>query len=138
MKNIFSEDNQEWNINKGFGIVLINLIEQINKWAIEGNTIMWFNSLRVLYFNISTHKKMNKDVMAEIDLKLMDVLKKFPNNPVLTEFDIKRNNKILSEIRLELDRLTLMLIGEMHNADIIFPIWEKTIGREVLSKGGRN
>ena len=125
-------DNKDWNINKGFGDLLVKLISDVNDAAREGDVKLWFNSLRILYRNVAGHKKVNAEEMETIDTKLRDVGKKLDVEPALTERGKAIQHLTKSEVKNVLDDVNINLITEMHKAGLILPI-NKTISPEYAS-----
>lgn len=116
---------KDWNINKGFGDVLTDLIIKVNESAAEGNIIVWFNSLRILYRNIAGHKKMNKEKIEEINTDLKDIRKKLGKKDAKTRTGQAFIDKGESDVKDTLDDINIKIITEMHKAGLILPIYKK-------------
>jgi len=118
--------DRDWNINKGFGDVLTDLIVKVNDAAETGDIRTWFNSLRILYRNVAGHKKMSKDNIRKIDELLRDVKEKMESyENAITETQRAYYKKQISKVKDNLDEINIMLISEMHQAGLILPIYRK-------------
>lgn len=116
---------RDWNINKGFGDVLTDLIIQVNEAARQGDLKLWFKSLRILYRNVAGHKKIDKKIMNNIDVHLRDVMKKLDSDDAVTE-KMRAYQKVgLGKVSEVLDEVNVSLITEMHKAGLILPIYAK-------------
>lgn len=115
-------DNQEWNINKGFGDVLTKLIVDVNTAAQQGNIKEWFNNLRVLYRNIAGHKKVSKDVIELLDKEFKIVRNKMNMASPVTRQGKTYHQVLENEIKDILDEINIKIISEMHQAGLILPI----------------
>jgi 2C-methyl-D-erythritol 2,4-cyclodiphosphate synthase len=117
---------KDWNINKGFGDLLTGLIDDVNKAAREGDILLWFNSLRILYRNVAGHKKIKAKEMKEIDIELKEIRDKLNNPPAITNKGKAYQNHIQSDVKNSLDDINIKLITEMHKAGLILPIYKNT------------
>ena len=117
-----TQNAQDWNINKGFGDLLTELIDNVNKSAKSGDVRDWFNDLRILYRNVAGHKKIKVDVRNKIDDKLHEVMKLLDQSNALTPtgqaFLLQQEHKT----KEKLDEINIMLITEMHHAGLILPV----------------
>ena len=113
---------EEWNINKGFGDVLTGLIDQVNQAAYQGDVLQWFNALRILYRNVAGHKKMNAEKVKEIDDLLLSMRDKVEHKDSITEIGKAHRRVDLKHVKMDLDKVNIMLITEIHKASLIFPV----------------
>jgi hypothetical protein len=116
------DDNQEWNINKGFGDLLIGLIEQVNKAAYDGNILEWFNALRILYRNVAGHKRMDAQVIKEINEDMLELRPKIDRRDPITEQGRAVQKVEQAKIKAALDEINIKMIAEMHQAGLILPV----------------
>ena len=120
----FKEQDRDWNLNKGFGDVLIDNIVDVDYAAKQGDIKVWFNSLRILYRNICGYKKINADTIKSVDKKMQQVKKDLDGleNPARTEEGKAGRMLKIRGIKKELDEINIELVSAMHKAGLIFPI----------------
>ena len=121
------DKDRDWNINKGFGDILTGLIDEINIAAKAGDIFQWFNGLRILYRNVSGHKKVDKKEMKKIDTQMKELKKKLNTikKTALTETGEATQRVFKSNVKEKLDEINITLITEMHKAGLIFPTFKR-------------
>lgn len=120
----FSGTEKDWNLNKGFGDVLIDNIVDVDEAAKTGDVKLWFNSLRILYRNVCGYKKIDDTVITAVNKKMMECRKtlNYLDTPSLTaDGKVEKRVKKL-HLKLELDGVNISLISAMHKAGLIFPL----------------
>ncbi len=117
---------KDWNINKGFGDVLVGLIDDVNKAAAEGDVKKWFSALRILYRNVAGHKKIDKDIIKKIDNSLREVRDGLDMSSPMTEKGRAVLHMQESIAKDKLDQINVDLITEMHKAGLILPIYKSS------------
>ena len=120
-------DDRDWNINKGFGDILTGLIDEINLAAKAGDIVQWFNGLRILYRNVSGHKKVDKKAMEKVDTDMKALKPKFANvqKTAMTEVGKASQQGFKNDVKDKLDEINITLITEMHKAGLIFPTFKR-------------
>jgi len=112
------EKEIEWNLNQGFGMVLLQLIDEVNKASMESNQL-WFTKLRTLYINIEGIKKVDPDALAKIDEKMLILSNKFGRPEPMTREGRAFQMASLKKINRDLDEINRDLMKEINRAELI-------------------
>ena len=73
MRSSFSRDRNDWNVNRKFVDVFSELLASVNTAIAEGNVMMSYNYLWVLFNNMKGHQKVPQGWVEEI-MKRMNTL----------------------------------------------------------------
>ena len=123
----------EWNLNQGFAILLLKLIEEVNKAAVMGDR-EWFSALRILFRNVKGIKKMDAARMDAIDKRMKDVGKSFD---MLEQKSKAYAVSIEKNIKRDLDEINLDLMNEINKAELIkFHVDKRDPGKSILNPSG--
>lgn len=112
-------DNQiEWNINQGFGILLLKLIDEVNHASLRDN-LEWFNTMRVLFRNIEGIEKIDAEKMENLDKKMMLLSNRLNRPQAKTKEGRAFQLAGLKNIIKELDGVNRDLMKAINEANII-------------------
>ena len=109
----------EWNINQGFSIVILKLIDEVNESATISD-VAWFESMRKLFRNIEHIKKVDKEFMAVIDKKMIEASDKLNmNTPPKSEEARVIQKTVLKNVKRDLDTINRDLNKVINDSEII-------------------
>jgi hypothetical protein len=123
----------EWNLNQGFAILILKLIEDVNKAASLGDR-EWFSALRILFRNVKGIRKMDANTMDILDIRMKKVGKDFE---ALEQKSKAYAVSIEKNIKKDLDEINLDLMNEINKAELIkFHVDKRDPAKSILNQGG--
>ncbi len=108
----------EWNLNQGFGILLLKLIDDVNNASIETD-MDWFNAIRLLFRNIEGIKRINSDQIKKIDEKMKKLITKFGREKAKTNEGRAYQIAGLKNVKKELDEINRDIMKVINEAELI-------------------
>ncbi len=108
----------EWNLNQGFGILILQLIDEVNRSSILSD-MEWFNAMRLLFRNIEGIKKLEEESLKLIDVKMMKLSSKFAQPQAKTNSGRAFQMAGLKNLKKDLDEINRDLMKAINQAELI-------------------
>jgi len=108
----------EWNINQGFGIIILKLIDEVNEKATISD-VEYFEAMRKLFRNIESIKKVDKVAMDEIDKKMLIASDKLNMDVPKSDSGKVFQKTVLKNVKRDLDTINRDLMRVINNAEIV-------------------
>ena len=108
----------EWNLNQGFGILILKLIDDVNKASIRSD-MEWFNALRLLFRNIEGIKKLDEKEIGKINDKMIKIIGKFGQEKAQTKEGRAVQMAGLKNLKKDLDEINRDIMAAINKAELI-------------------
>lgn len=112
------EQEIEWNINQGAGILILKRMDEVDESSKLGDK-EWFEALRRLFRKIEHIKKIDHGQMEEIDKLMMAAADKLDQPEPISESSKAVHKTVLKNIKRDLDRIDRLLNKAINDADLI-------------------
>ena len=108
----------EWNLNQGFAVVLLQLIDDVNKASMDSD-MLWFVKMRTLFINIEGIKKLDSVAMETINDKMFKLRTKLTQTPAKTNEGRAFQMAGLRNLKKDLDEINRDLMKAINKAELI-------------------
>lgn len=108
----------EWNLNQGFAVVLLQLIDDVNKASMDSD-MLWFVKMRTLFINIEGIKKLDSVAMETINNKMFKLRTKLTQTPAKTNEGRAFQMAGLRNLKKDLDEINRDLMKAINKAELI-------------------